>query len=108
MLFDESKSPEFTFKTIVEAMMIAVQGNESRADDVITSLNLFNYVYGKWQFRDPWGACCLILQVELRGSGVCQVCHLAHIIVDRLQQVRLLPSHQIDISHGLADIVWQR
>src|SRR6185369_11210566 len=101
-LLNATEAAELTFAAVEVPVMVTVGGREFRIPPVVRYGYSLDTMYGERKLRDPGFASKLVSEIKLRGRRVFDLCLSAQIVTRLDKQMRLLPSHQVDVSHGVA------
>ena len=97
-LVDAAEATKFAFEPVIKSVMIGVAGDEAVAADLIVGLDALHDVNRKRQPGDPRRPRSLVGQIEFRRGRVFDPRLRAQIVLDPLEQMRLLAAHQVDIA----------
>ena len=106
-LLDHAEAAELALDAVVVTVVVGVAGHEVVAADVVVRLHPLDDVDREGDAGDPGLSLLLVFQVELRGWGILHLRLGPQVVLDRDQEVRLLPAHQVDEADRPARLGWQ-
>src|SRR5262245_10924473 len=89
-------------------MMVGVTSDEQVPADIVVSFNAFDDVDRKRDLRYPGFTRRLVGEVELCRRSILDYCFCSQIVLGGHEQVRLLPTHKVDVAHRPDRIAWKR
>lgn len=107
-LFHHPEPPKLSIRPIVETVMIGVPCGKICSADVVEQLCLVDTVDRKWQSRDPRFSIVLCIKVESCRRCIRYLPLQSQVVCVPFQQVRLLPTHEVDVSQATATAAWEK